>query len=452
MDQSAILTLVPDWLVPVESPPIFRGYLVLNQGRIEFVGNDLPAKFNPIRQHSFPNVAILPGLINSHCHLEFSDLTAPIPVGESFPNWIENVIDHRTALRGTPEQLAKNRQSAIEQGIEESYAAGVRWIIDMTTSPWNPDWIDSAIANLSTEARFFNPAFENVPIVVQPCFEIIDITRQRMEQTLGFANEQFSAPEGNARGHTGFAPHAPYTASIFITQHCIEKSKQEKRIVSMHIAESIDELKWLTEHSGAFSKLLSPIMDRNYFKSLGNIEQHLQGLSQAWRALVVHGNYLSTHELETLAQHSMSMAIVHCPRTHHYFGHQHPATNRYPLAERLKAGVQHLLGTDSRASNPDINIWREAQFVRSNHPNVSSHQILRMITTDAAGMLALSDRYGALQNGRPASLTAIQMGESRSTRDDANKLYDTILANETRAYPLESLISQIANSTHFTSK
>ena len=69
------------------------------------------------------------------------------------------------------------------------------------------------------------------------------------------------------------------------------------------------------------------------------------------RVLVIHGNYLVQDEINFLAAHRDRMSLVYCPRTHAYFSHE-----PYPLAEMIKAGVRVAVGTDSRASNPDLKL------------------------------------------------------------------------------------------------
>jgi len=440
VNQHPTVAIEPDWLVPIESPPLYRGYVVVEKGRVAFVGNELPFKFASIPQVRLAGTTILPGLVNSHCHLEFSDVPEPIPVGSSFPSWIRSVIDRRKSMDVDPSRLAETRQAALSKGIAESYAAGVRWVVDMTTEPWSSEWIDSAVNDLSNATPSVLGGMPEAPIVVQPCFEMIDVSPTRREQTLGFARRQCAAPDLNSRGRGGLAPHAPYTASPRLTQLCTEISRREQRVVSMHLAESVEEMEWLATQSGPFSELLLPILGEYHFKSLRDVTQHLVHLSQAWRSLIVHGNYLSVRDLVILSHHAASMAVVHCPRTHEYFGHDHNTSKRYPLAERMSAGVRHLLGTDSRASNPDLNLWSEAQAVRANHPDIASLAILRMVTTDAANFLAIGDRYGDLRVGGPANLTAIQCVNGPNGDSSSGELYDAILSTKTRACPLESLL------------
>jgi cytosine/adenosine deaminase-related metal-dependent hydrolase len=76
---------------------------------------------------------------------------------------------------------------------------------------------------------------------------------------------------------------------------------------------------------------------------------------------------------------------VYCPRTHAYFGH-----TPHPWQQLQAAGAVVLLGTDSRASNPDLSVWKELQFVASQKNAVPVWELLPMITTSAAAALGFN--------------------------------------------------------------
>jgi cytosine/adenosine deaminase-related metal-dependent hydrolase len=94
--------------------------------------------------------------------------------------------------------------------------------------------------------------------------------------------------------------------------------------------------------------------------------------------LAVHGNYFTDEEIAFLSRHQ-NITTVYCPRTHHFFGH-----TPHPFRKLLNAGCRVILGTDSRASNPDLSIWRELQHVARLAPELSPEQLLAMMTTHAA--------------------------------------------------------------------
>jgi aminodeoxyfutalosine deaminase len=457
-----LIVVRPDWLVPMERPPIRQGFLVLRHNQIQYLGQDLPSKFENVPQIRLADYAILPGLINSHCHLEFSDLAVPISAESSFASWIQSVIRHRATAAPAPSERRSLRRAAIDQGIKESYECGVRWIVDMTTSPWQAEWIETSVLAIATATRSSAKHVwaPTIPISVQPCIELVDVNETRLEQTRSFAVSLYESEahqqaslthhgtmthagtENSIRplGRLGLAPHSPYTASTELTRWSQRKSFEQNRLVAMHLAESLDEMQWIEKQAGPFESLMRPFLNENYRSGLGSITERLHCLSQSWRSLVVHGNYLTDSELAYLGSVFEKMAIVHCPRTHAHFGHVHSndysdsghsTGGGYPMQERIQMGVRHFLGTDSRASNPNLNLWSEAQSVRATQRGVSSLDILRMITTDPAEFLQLPGGTGRIQMDSQAGLTAIKLNKNK-----AATIYDCLLSPETTAHPL----------------
>ena len=441
IEKPELFVVEADWVVPVESEPIPNGFVAIAKGFIEFVGTPLPDKYRSAQKFHLAGFAILPGLINAHCHLEFSDLSQPLRADDSFPDWIRQVLSYRNSLVVNPEQTTNVRQRAIARGIRESYESGVRWVVDMTTQPWNPIWIEEAVSAIVSGLQ---PRLApSTPIAIQPCFEIVDIAKNRIDETIAFVENQINAPERKTLGRMGYAPHAPYTASRNVTAWSSRMSQLGNRLVTMHLAESLDELEWLESRKGSFLELLAPILSAGYFDEIGQVSEHVQLLATAWRSMIAHGNYLSQRDLCNLAIHSQNMAIVYCPRTHRHFGHRHSGSLKYPLTQRLELGVRHLLGTDSRASNPDLNLWNEAKWMRLEHSSIPSISILKMITTDAAEFLDLQDMYGAIRVGRTSALTAVKLqGHSPkpNTLACVDSLYDALLASDTNSTPLEMVL------------
>jgi cytosine/adenosine deaminase-related metal-dependent hydrolase len=129
---------------------------------------------------------------------------------------------------------------------------------------------------------------------------------------------------------------------------------------------------------------------------------YLRLLAQAPRSLVIHGNYLAPDSHKFLAENADRMTLVYCPRTHAYFNHP-----RYPLGEALAAGVQVALGTDSRASNPDLSLLGEMRQVARVHATVQPETILKMATLHGARALGCDEQCGSLAPGKLANLIAV---------------------------------------------
>ncbi len=174
----------------------------------------------------------------------------------------------------------------------------------------------------------------------------------------------------------------------------------------MHLAETRAELELLSKGTGEFVEMLSAfgVWREGLIPKRSRILDYLEPLADVDRGLVVHGNYLSDEDIAFLAKHPQ-LSVVYCPRTHAYFGHEN-----HPWPKLIEAGVRVALGTDSRASNPDLNVWEEVKFLRRKHPEVPPEQWIRWATRDGAIALFGPDtKLGTLEVGHPSCLSVVSL-------------------------------------------
>jgi cytosine/adenosine deaminase-related metal-dependent hydrolase len=183
-------------------------------------------------------------------------------------------------------------------------------------------------------------------------------------------------------------------------------SQTHRLPLAMHLAESREELQLLSAGNGLFREVLEQLGAWNAADFPGGRSPHdyLQLLDHAHRALIVHGNYLDATDWCWLAERSSRLAVVYCPRTHAYFGH-----DPYCLSEMLRGGVRVVIGTDSLASNPDLGVWGELRQVVAAHPEVAPERVLRMGTLDAASALGCDHELGCLVPGKRAEFAIADM-------------------------------------------
>ncbi|MGC4002657.1 MAG: amidohydrolase family protein [Pirellulales bacterium] len=217
----------------------------------------------------------------------------------------------------------------------------------------------------------------------------------------------------------GLSPHAPYTVCAELFDGLIGVASDSDSPLAMHLGESHAELELLATGSGPLRTMLenAGVWREDFWRGPADCVMLLQRLATAPRTLVIHGNYFGAAERTVLAAHADRMSLVFCPRTHRHFG-----LEPYPLAENLAAGVAMAFGTDSRASNPDLNLWRELQEVAAQH-TVAPQTIVEIGTRGGAVALGLADRYGVLAAGRRAQICVVGR-VAGSTNDD---LYGALL-------------------------
>jgi aminodeoxyfutalosine deaminase len=368
-----MFTLRARWVLPVDQPPIDGGYVSVAEGRIVAVAGDDPGVGTI---EDLGDVVLLPGLVNTHTHLEFSDLARPLGTpGMSLPAWVRLVIADRK--RGDRDPAA-----SIAAGLREAIAAGVTTIGEIATSPAA---LYAAIDGGPTTLLFH---------------EAIGFSSGRVDSVYADLERRLDAsPRGG-----GLSPHAPYTVHPRLLERLVKLAKARDAAVAMHLAESPEELQLLATGDGPFRELL---IERSMWDELAIPRgsrplDYLRMLAEAPRAVVIHGNYLADDEIEFIARRRDSMSVVYCPRTHAYFQH-----STYPLEAMLNAGIRVALGTDSRASNPDLCLLSEVHQAAAAHASVSAEAWLRMATINGAEALGLADSVGTLAPDKWADMIAL---------------------------------------------
>jgi cytosine/adenosine deaminase-related metal-dependent hydrolase len=385
------------YVFPGDGAPIEGGAVHVRGNRIVEVGRHVSAS----AIEDMGDVAILPGLINVHCHLEFSQLQRPI--GEPrplFADWIRQVIQWRlTAVQSDSQPYW---QEAIRIGLRESLAAGVTCVGDIVTA----DDAVECYAEYPGQAVLFR---ELLGLAVDRAAGLRTIARNHVGQT----------PPAQGQPLRALSPHAPYSTRLDVVHDACQLSCQHRFPVAMHVAESQEELELLNSGSGPLFQLLAELgaWDQAALPVPTTCAQYIDCLSHAHQALVIHGNYLTPSEWDQLAQNSIRMVAVYCPRTHHYFGHQ-----AYQLAEMIKAGVKVAIATDGRSSNPDLNLLDDLRAAARWHSDVDPAVILRAGTLTAAEALGCAQDRGSLQPGKRADLVTVPLNHS-TYRDPWSALF-----------------------------
>jgi len=385
---------------PISAPPLRDGVVTVAGERIVAVGENLSGR----PATDLGDVAILPGLVNPHTHLEFSGLPSPLGRrGMSLPEWIITLVHQRRATaeaEGAPRERAASL--AMQAGLDQCLACGVTTVGDIVT------------ANL-----------DDLSICPSPVRWIA------FRELLGQTAERIVEQQTHARGHLqlaaalpnvwpGLSPHAPYSTARELVAWAGRLSHEHSIPVAMHVAESREELQLLSHGTGPLREMLQQLdaWQPAAFARRSEPRDYLELLAAAWRSLVVHGNYLAPRDWDFLAQHAARMAVVYCPRTHDYFAH-----DPYPLAEMLRRGARVVVGTDSCASSPDLDLWQDLRTVVQKHPLVNPRHALRMVTLDAAAALGCADEVGSLEVGKRADLACVQI-HPQPTADPHDALWD----------------------------
>lgn len=393
------LLITARWVAPVSSPPIEGGWVAVEDGRIAAVDSRKPDLCGDVVD--LGDAVVLPGLINAHTHLEFSILEKPLgPPGQSLPNWIRRVIAER--------KRGGSSCSAISAGIEQCLLGGVTTIADIATEP---------ASSYRTQGGF------KAPVVL--LHEAIGFSAARSDSAFRDVERRLDAANSFL---SGVSPHAPYTVSPQLVERLATLASQRRLPLAMHLAESLEELEFLATGGGPFRELLEErsMYDQTVIPLGARPLNYLQllGANLQSRSLVVHGNYLASDEMSFIAEHRDRMTVVYCPRTHAYFRHR-----EHPLRDLLAAGARVVIGTDSLASNPNLNLAAEVGYAAAQFPDVAPEAWVRMVTADSAYALGLEDNRGDLSAGKRADIVAFPRDAAAPAAEDP---YESVLRDDAK--------------------
>jgi aminodeoxyfutalosine deaminase len=380
-----------------DQPPLENATLIMSDGLLLDIYNGVDAT----AQNLGP-VAIIPGLINAHTHLEFSGQPFPTTPIEPFADWIRGVVAQR---RQAPADYPREALAAGLGELRTSGTIGFGEIVTYDLSRADLGEVVSPCTNNPTakiEGRFFREVFTLKPENISAQMALAQKHLQ-VAQELGLA--------------AGLSPHAPYTVHPQLFSEVIALAKGEGVPVAMHLAETQDELQLLTEGTGSLAQLLQDFdLWPNGVFGNRTVRTELEGLAQCVSGLVIHGNYLTPDELKWIAEQP-NLTLVYCPRTHAGFGHRD-----HPWRRLIELGGRVALGTDSRASNPDLSILRELQFLQAAHPDLSPLDLLPLATTIAGSALELKNCSGRLIRGEPFLATLVRSPSHSLEQDWTNLL------------------------------
>jgi aminodeoxyfutalosine deaminase len=209
-------------------------------------------------------------------------------------------------------------------------------------------------------------------------------------------------------GWAGLSPHAPYSTTPALLRLAAEVCRERQWPLAVHLSESIEEFDMFESGRGPMFEWLQTQRDMSDCGQGSPVQHaHRQG-ALGQNTLAVHVNYLAEGDPDLLAR--TGTHVVHCPRSHQYFGHQ-----SFPLDRLLNARVNVCLGTDSMASvlveerspPPKLSLFPELQLFGLHHSGLSAERILQMVTTSSAQALGRAGTLGELTRGAQADLVVL---------------------------------------------
>jgi cytosine/adenosine deaminase-related metal-dependent hydrolase len=346
-------------------------------------------------------VVLLPGLVNAHCHLDYTEMAGEFTSPRSFTDWIK-LITTTKAQWGYSEYA----QSWIEGA----------WMLARTGT--------TTVGDIENVPELLPDVWEASPLRVVSFLEMTGIKSRRDPAAIlaDAAARIRTLPAGRCRA--GLSPHAPYSTVPELLRLSAQCAREQRWPVTIHAAESAEEYAMFRHRKGVmFNWLRRNGRDMSDCGS-GTPIEHLEQCGALGPNLVVaHANYLGARDAGLLAKRKAS--IAHCPRSHAFFGHKPFAYRR--LSE---AGINICLATDSlatvrkpRGQSVGLDMFEEMRAFAAAHTFLEPITILRMATINGARALGLTSQAGQLSPGSFADIITIPFSGGLET------VHETALAH-----------------------
>ncbi len=385
-----MIRLHASWVVPISGPPLRDGWVEIDLGRIAAYGSeDSPRRTwqrsEAARVVDLGGVAIMPGLVNAHTHLELTYLRGQITPGSSFVAWIRDLM---AARRQRSDPRAAEILDGVAVGIAEAVRCGT-----------------AVVGDISNTLVTFGPLAQG-PLAAVVFYELIGFKAKNPVELVEDARQTIAGLPAADRVRPSLAAHAPYSVAPLVFRAMRRTLDRESFApCSVHLAESVEELEFIRSAGGAWRTLLeeldvwdaswvapgmSPV---EYLDACGFLGPHV---------LAIHGVQMTSSDLARLR--ARGSTLVTCPRSNQYTNAGTP-----PIGKFYESGVRVAVGTDSLASVPDLNLFAELATMRSLAPSVPAARLLESATKQGAIALSFDGDYGTIERGKCARLIAVEV-------------------------------------------
>jgi cytosine/adenosine deaminase-related metal-dependent hydrolase len=373
-------------ILPVSRPPVENGAVLVAGNRLRAVGpwSDLKAAAEE-QVIDLGEVILLPGLVNAHCHLDYTDMAGELPPPRTFTDWIPLITAAKAAWSYSD--------------YAHSWLRGAHMLLRNGTT---------TVADIEAMPDLLPEVWDATPLRVFSFLEMTGIrARREPKEILREAVEKIESLS-HARCSASLSPHAPYSTLPELLRSSARLARKRRWPLCTHVAESEQEFEMFTRAAGMMYAWLERNQRDNSDCGLGSPVEHLARNQMLGKNLIaIHANLLARGDATLLGKHRVN--VVHCPSSHAYF--RHPPFRREQLAN---AGANLCLGTDSLATvrvvgkqKPELNLFEEMRGLAAADTTVTPEEILRMATLNGARALGRKGQIGELRPGALADLIAI---------------------------------------------
>lgn len=369
--------LSADYIFPASSGPVKDGVVVLDESGeiIELLDPTQCSQISGTIEH-YQGI-IVPGFVNSHCHLELSHLHGKIPKGTGLISFISAVISQRAADEG---QVL----SAMKIYDQLMFDNGIVAVGDISNNHLSKSVKQNSRIYYHTfvELLGFDPA--KAEIVFQKALDL---------------KAEFAPLPAS------IAPHAPYSVSEKLLSLLKKYSEGHDNLFSMHNQESEPENDLFLHKSGAFIDFYKMLnLNLSFFeaRSQTSLQALLPLMPANQKVLLVHNTFTNSEDISAVIHSKKDINWCFCPNANLYIEQRLPDIDLF-----LNSGFNITIGTDSLASNDKLCILSELKTIKEHFSKLPSSQIIRWATLNGAEFLGIENKFGSIEKGKTPGLNLI---------------------------------------------
>jgi cytosine/adenosine deaminase-related metal-dependent hydrolase len=362
--------LSADWILVCDDnfSVIQNGAIVFGEQIIAIDSiENIKSKYDMDIEYMGLNSVLMPGLINTHVHLEFSANKTTLKYG-NFVQWLFSVIKNREELiEKASKELIDNELSKMIQNGTTTIGAISSYGFDMSSC------IQSDI-----NVVYFTEILGSKP-------EMIDTI---------FADFKAKLKTAKANSSKNFIPaiaiHSPYSTHPFLIREVLNIARDENMAVSTHFQESRAENDWLNYSSGEFEYFFKDMLDQH--KSLTKPSDFLYQFKNIPNLSFTHCVEANDKELKQIKD--LKASIIHCPSSNRLL-------NNASLNLSYVENIPLAMGTDGLSSNHSLNMFDELKSAFYIHTNFTPEELSKrlLIASTKGGADALGLKKGSLKVG-----------------------------------------------------
>ena len=374
--------ITADYIFPISSPPIKEGVIVLDDnGKILSI--DSRKDHDPTKVQ-FHKGVIVPGFVNTHCHLELSHMKGKVATGTSLIPFITSVVSFR-------EMPQEEIDAAIEKADQEMYDNGIVAVGDISNK------LDTAATKSKSPIRYYS--FVEMFDFLQEAWATPEFEKYKAV---------FDGQSDDGGNKKSAVPHAPYSVSKNLFQ-LINKVNDADCTVSIHNQETPEENEFFEKKTGGFIDFYKgfqiPITD---WQPTGKRSIHyaLENMNPNVRTLLVHNTTCTNDDIQAAQKWSDKVYWATCANANLYIENRLP---NYQLF--LDANAKMTIGTDSLTSNWQLSVLDEMKTIAKYQSYIPFETLIKWATLNGAEALGFEEDLGSLEVGKMPGLNLLNLEE-----------------------------------------